>query len=51
MLTGKSEREAKIQELDWGVGEVTRSLRVLGLDDNTLIYFTSAGESPNTGGR
>ena len=30
-----------IEELDWSVGEVLGKLRELGLDDNTLVIFTS----------
>ena len=30
-----------IQELDWMVGEVTQALEKHGLDDNTLVIFTS----------
>ncbi|MEM6656424.1 MAG: sulfatase, partial [Planctomycetota bacterium] len=30
-----------IQELDWSTGEILRTLDELGLDDNTLVIFTS----------
>ena len=30
-----------IQELDWGVGEVLKTLKTLGLDENTLVIYTS----------
>lgn len=30
-----------IQELDWSVGEILRALKRNGLDDNTLVVFTS----------
>jgi arylsulfatase len=30
-----------IEELDWSVGELLRTLKELGLDDNTLVVFTS----------
>ena len=30
-----------IEELDWSVGEILGKLRELGLDDNTLVIFTS----------
>ncbi len=30
-----------IQELDWSVGEILKTLNDLGLDDNTLVIFTS----------
>lgn len=37
-----------IQELDWSTGEILRSLKELGLDNNTLVIFTS-DNGPNTG--
>jgi len=30
-----------IQEIDWSVGEILRALKRNGLDDNTLVVFTS----------
>ncbi|MBK1879731.1 sulfatase [Pelagicoccus mobilis] len=30
-----------VEELDWGVGEVLRALRVFGLEENTLVVFVS----------
>lgn len=40
-----------IQELDWSTGEILRSLKELGLDQNTLVIFTSDnGPNTNTGG-
>src|SRR4029077_10763466 len=30
-----------IEELDWSVGEILAALKANGLDDNTLIIFTS----------
>ena len=30
-----------IQELDWSVGEVLKTLKTLGLDENTLVIYTS----------
>ncbi len=30
-----------VQELDWSVGELLRTLRELKIDDNTLVVFTS----------
>ena len=30
-----------IEEIDWSTGEILRTLRELGLDDNTLVIFTS----------
>ncbi|WP_268224993.1 sulfatase family protein [Sinomicrobium oceani] len=41
---GKSERGLYgdvIMEIDWSVGEILRTLREQGLDDNTLVVFTS----------
>ena len=41
---GKSGRglyEDVIMEIDWSVGEVMRALKRNGLDDNTLVIFTS----------
>ncbi|ELP30586.1 sulfatase family protein [Rhodopirellula baltica] len=37
-----------IQELDWSTGEILRALKELGLDQNTLVIFTS-DNGPNTG--
>lgn len=37
-----------IQELDWSTGEILRSLKELGLDEDTLVIFTS-DNGPNTG--
>lgn len=30
-----------IQELDWGVGEIMKALKEQGIDDNTLVMFSS----------
>jgi arylsulfatase A-like enzyme len=30
-----------IEEIDWSVGEVLKTLKQLGLDDNTLVFFCS----------
>ena len=30
-----------VEELDWSVGQVMQALRVNGIDDNTLVVFTS----------
>lgn len=30
-----------IEELDWSVGEILRTLKELGIDDNTLVIFTT----------
>lgn len=37
-----------IQELDWSTGEILKTLKKLGLDENTLVIFTS-DNGPNTG--
>ena len=41
---GKSEQGLYgdvIMELDWSVGQILETLRQLGLDDNTLVFFAS----------
>lgn len=35
-----------IQEMDWAVGEVMRVLRHAGVDNNTLVFFTSDNGAP-----
>ena len=30
-----------IQEIDWSCGEILKTIKQLGLDDNTLVIFTS----------
>ncbi len=30
-----------IMEIDWSTGEILRTLQELGLDDNTIVFFTS----------
>jgi len=43
-FNGKSEHGVysdAIHELDWSVGEILRTLKELGIDDNTLVIFTS----------
>lgn len=30
-----------VEEIDWGVGEIIRTLREKGIEDNTLVMFTS----------
>ena len=30
-----------VMELDWGVGEVLKALSAKGIDENTLVVFTS----------
>ena len=32
---------AQIEEVDWSVGQILRTLRDLGIDENTLVLFTS----------
>ena len=41
---GKTERGPYgdvIEEIDWSVGQVLRALKETGLDDRTLVIFTS----------
>lgn len=41
---GKSERGLygdTIEEIDWSVGEIFKTIKQLGLDDNTLVFFCS----------
>jgi arylsulfatase A-like enzyme len=53
-FVGKSQRGIygdAIQELDWSTGEILRTLEDLGLDENTLVIFTSDnGPNLNSGG-
>ncbi|MDA1159189.1 MAG: sulfatase [Planctomycetota bacterium] len=40
-----------IQELDWSTGEILRALQNLGIDEDTLVVFTSDnGPNTSTGG-
>jgi arylsulfatase A len=54
-FVGKSQRGIygdAIQELDWSTGEILRTLKELGLDENTLVMFLSDnGPNTATGGR
>ena len=50
-FVGKSQRGIygdAIQELDWSTGEILKALKELGLDENTLVIFTS-DNGPNLG--
>ena len=50
-FVGKSQRGIygdAIQELDWSTGEILKTLKDLGLDENTLVIFTS-DNGPNLG--
>ncbi|WP_075601853.1 sulfatase family protein [Saccharicrinis aurantiacus] len=38
-----------VQEIDWSVGEVLNTLKKLGLDENTIVVFTS-DNGPNSHG-
>lgn len=42
-----------VQELDWSVGEILSTLRKLGLDQNTAVFFTSDNGSwrPRSNGK
>ena len=31
----------EVEEMDWAVGQMTKALSQLGLDKNTIIYFSS----------
>lgn len=33
--------KAQIEEVDWSVGEILKTLRELGLEENTMVLFTS----------
>ncbi len=40
-----------VEEIDWSVGQILQSLKETGLDDNTLVIFTSDnGAEPRFGG-
>ena len=39
-----------VEELDWSVGQIMTTLRQLGLDDNTLVIFTSDNGGQNRHG-
>ena len=41
MAEGKSVEQAQVEEADWSVGEVLKTLREEGLASNTLVVFTS----------
>ncbi len=41
--------QAAIQEVDWSVGEIFKTLQELGIDDNTLVIFTSDNGGNSTG--
>ncbi len=38
---GRKLYPAMVRELDWNVGEVVKAIKELGLDENTLVLFTS----------
>ncbi len=40
-LDGKNHLEAQIEELDWAVGEVFKTLEDLGIEKNTIVLFMS----------
>lgn len=35
-----------VQEVDWAVGEVMASIKAAGVDDNTIVFFTSDNGAP-----
>ncbi len=41
MAEGKTAEQAQVEEVDWSVGEVLKTLREEGLASNTLVVFTS----------
>ena len=41
MAEGKTVEQAQVEEVDWSVGEVLKTLREEGLARNTLVVFTS----------
>ncbi len=41
MKNAKNVTEAQIEEVDWSVGQVLKTLRELNLDKKTLVFFTS----------
>lgn len=41
MAEGKTVEQAQVEEVDWSVGEVLKTLREEGLASNTLVVFTS----------
>jgi arylsulfatase A-like enzyme len=46
---GKSRHGAwgdAVEELDWSVGEILRTLRTLGIDEQTLVFWTSDNGAP-----
>ena len=38
---GKSVEQAQVEEVDWSVGEILRTIREEGIAENTLVIFTS----------
>ena len=32
---------SRVEEIDWGVGEILKSLKTLGIEEKTLVIFTS----------
>ena len=52
-FTGKSIRGAygdTIEEIDWSVGEIMKTLKSLNIDENTLVLFTSDNGPHQEGG-
>jgi arylsulfatase A-like enzyme len=41
MAEGKKVEQAQVEEVDWSVGQVLKTIREEGLADNTLVLFTS----------
>ena len=50
-FVGKSENGLYgdvIEEIDWSVGEITKTLKELNILENTVIIFTSDNGAPRT---
>jgi len=41
MANAKTVEEAQVEEVDWSVGEILKTIRDQGLTENTLVLFTS----------
>jgi len=41
MADGKSVEQAQVEEVDWSVGEILKTIREAGVAENTLVLFTS----------
>lgn len=41
MAPGKTAEQAQVEEVDWSVGQILKTLKEEGLSENTLVLFTS----------